>query len=256
MGIMRSRAEEVGGSLVIDTSPTTGTRIIVRLPRKLAEETLTHLRILLADDHPLFIEGVRNMLTLRGAQVVGIAKDGIEAQEMARSLKPDMLLMDINMPRMNGLEATRGIKAENPYLKIIMLTTSMDEENLFAALSAGAAGYLLKGMSADEFMTLLGEVALGEAIFSSDMAAKMLEVFARPELQASPTRPRDQLEVLNERQRDVLSLVAQGLTYKQVGAHLFLTERTVKFHMGEILKRLQLKGRRELMDFARRNQAN
>jgi len=252
MGIMRSRAEEVGGSIYIDTSPDTGTRITAHLPRRLAEKNLTHLRILLADDHPLFVDGVHNMLTLRGAQVVGIAKDGVEAQEMARALKPDLLLMDINMPRMNGLEATRSIKAEMPDLKIVMLTTSMDEENLFAALSAGAAGYLLKGMSAAEFMTVLGEVALGEAIFSSDMAAKMLEIFARPELQTSPTQPRDPLEALSERQTDVLSLVAQGLTYKEVGAHLFLTERTVKYHMGEILSRLQLKGRREAEEYAKR----
>jgi two-component system NarL family response regulator len=170
---------------------------------------------------------------------------------MARTLKPDLLIMDINMPRMNGLEATRLIRAEIPDLKIVMLTTSMEEENLFAALQAGAAGYLLKGMSADEFMTLLGEISFGEAIFSSDMAAKMLEIFARPDLQNSPTQPRDQLQILTERQRDVLSLVAQGLTYKEVGAHLFLTERTVKFHMGEILKHLQLKGRRELIELAR-----
>jgi two-component system NarL family response regulator len=252
---MRSRAEEVGGTVHIDTSPATGTRIIVRLPRRLGEDGLSHLRILLADDHPLFSDGVRDMLSIHGAQVVGIARDGLEAQEMVRSLKPDLLLMDINMPRMNGIDATRKLKADFPELKIIMLSASMEEDDLFGALSAGASGYLLKGMAGDEFMTLLTEVALGEASFSSDMAAKVLEIFARPEFQTSPTRPRDQLEALNERQRDVLSLVAQGLTYKEVGTHLFLTERTVKFHMGEILKRLQLKGRRELMEFTRKNKA-
>jgi len=251
MGIMQSRAEEVGGSLQIETSSGAGTRIIVRLPRKLAEENLLHLRILLADDHPLFVDGVRSMLEQHGVQVIGVAKDGVEAREMAHILKPDVLMMDINMPRMNGIEATRIIKAEIPELKIIMLTTSTEEENLFNALQAGAVGYLLKGMSANEFVTLLGEIASGEATFSSDMAAKMLEIFARPELQGSPTQPRDQLQSLTERQRDVLSLVAQGLTYKEVGTHLFLTERTVKFHMGEILKRLQLKGRRELIELAR-----
>ena len=251
MGIMQSRAEEVGGSLQIETSSGAGTRIIVSLPRKLAEENLSHLRILLADDHPLFVDGVRSMLEQHGVQVIGVARDGLEAQEMARKLKPDVLMMDINMPRMNGIEATHLIKAEMPDLKIVMLTTSIEEENLFAALQAGAVGYLLKGMSADEFMTLLGEISSGEATFSSDMAAKMLEIFARPELQGSPTQPRDQLESLTERQRDVLSLVAQGLTYKEVGAHLFLTERTVKFHMREILKRLQLKGRHELIQLAR-----
>jgi DNA-binding NarL/FixJ family response regulator/signal transduction histidine kinase len=250
MGIMRSRAEDVGGSLDIETSPA-GTRIIVRLPRKLSGESLADSRILLADDHPLFIDGVRGMLTQYGAHVIGVAKDGVEAQEMTRTLKPDILIMDINMPRMNGLEAARAIKAEMPEVKIVMLTTSMEEENLFAALQAGAVGYLLKGMGPAEFLTLLSEIASGEATFSSDMAAKMLEIFARPDLRTSPTQPRDQLETLSERQRDVLSLVAQGLTYKEVGQKLFLTERTVKFHMGEILKRLQIKGRRELIELAR-----
>jgi DNA-binding NarL/FixJ family response regulator/signal transduction histidine kinase len=250
MGIMRSRAEDVGGSLGIETSPA-GTRITVRLPRKLSGESLSNLRILLADDHPLFVDGVRSMLNQYGAHVIGVARDGAEAQEMARALKPDILIMDINMPRMNGLEATRAIKAEMPEVRIVMLTTSMEEENLFDALQAGAVGYLLKGMGPSEFLTLLGEIASGEATFSSDMAARMLEIFARPDLRTSPTQPRDQLGTLSDRQRDVLSLVAQGLTYKEVGQKLFLTERTVKFHMGEILKRLQLKGRRELIELAR-----
>ncbi|HEX2696348.1 MAG TPA: histidine kinase N-terminal 7TM domain-containing protein, partial [Anaerolineales bacterium] len=251
MGIMRSRAEQVGGTLMIDTSPSRGTRITATLPRRLGEDNLARLRILLADDHPLFIDGMRNMLVLGGVEVVGIAKDGIEAQEMTRTLKPDMIVMDIQMPRMNGLEATSKIKAEMPDVKIVILTTSTEEADLFEALRAGASGYLLKGMSPKEFMTLLGEISLGEASFSADMAAKMLEILSRPELQASPTQPRDPLAVLTDRQRDVLSLVAQGLTYKEVGQKLFLSERTVKFHMGEILKRLQLKGRRELMEFTR-----
>lgn len=254
LGIMRSRAEDVGGSIDIDTSPTRGTRIIAELPRRLAEGMLTQFRILLADNHPLFIDGVSNMLMQYGAQVVGIAKDGIEVQEMALALKPDLILMDINMPRMNGLDATRKIKSEMPDIKIIMLTRSMDEENLFTALSAGAAGYLLKGMDADEFMTLLGEISLGEVDFSSEIAIKMLEIFTRPELQISSTQQPDELQSLTERQRDMLSLVAQGLTYKEVGQKLFLAERTIKFHMGTILKQLQLKGRRELIEFAKRNQ--
>lgn len=254
LGIMRSRAEDVGGSIDIDTSPSTGTRIIAELPRRLAEGMLTKFRILLADNHPLFIDGVSNMLLQYGAQVVGIAKDGIEVQEMALALKPDLILMDINMPRMNGLDATRNIKSKMPDVKIIMLTRSMDEENLFTALSAGAAGYLLKGMDADEFMTLLGEISLGEVEFSSELAVKMLEIFTRPELQISPTQPPDGLQSLTERQRDMLSLVAQGLTYKEVGQRLFLAERTIKFHMGRILKQLQLKGRRELIEFTKRNQ--
>lgn len=249
LSLMRARAEEVGGSLEIKTSPTRGTRITARLPRKLAEENLSRIRTLLADDHPLIIEGVRAMLTLHGANVIGVAKDGSEALEMARALKPDLVLMDINMPRMNGLDAVRNIKAEMPDTKIIMLTSSLDEDNLFAALHAGAIGYLLKGMTGDEFMTLLAETAYGEANFSSEVAAKMLKIFTRPELQVSPTQPRNQLVRLSETQQSILNLVAEGLTYKEIGQRMFLTERTVKYHMGEILKRLHLKGRREAAEY-------
>lgn len=251
MGIMRSRAEDVGGSLRVETSPNTGTRIIVRLPRKLAEENLAGLRILLADDHPLFIEGLRNMLAARGAQVLGIARDGIEALEMTHALKPDLLLMDVNMPRMNGLEATRSINADMPKVKIVMLTSAMDEENLFIALHAGAAGYLLKGMNTNELITLLGEIAFGEAVFSTDTAARMLEVFARPELQVPSSQPRERLANLTDTQRDILSLAAQGVGYKEIGRLMFVTERTIKYHMGEVLKRLQVKGRREAVAYAK-----
>jgi DNA-binding NarL/FixJ family response regulator/nitrate/nitrite-specific signal transduction histidine kinase len=256
MGIMRSRAEAIGGSLYIDTSPTTGTRITVHLPRMLGKSNLKHLRFLLADDHPLFAVGMKNMLSLNGLQVVGVAQDGIEAIELARKLRPDILLMDIRMPRMNGLEATRQIKAEMPELIIIILTTSTAEQDLFDALYAGASGYLLKGMSANEMMPQIEEITRGETGYSTEIAAKMLEIFARPDLQTSDNSPSNPLGKLTDRQRDVLSLVAQGLTYKEIGVNLFITERTVKFHMGEILKRLQIQRRTELMDFVRQNKTH
>jgi two-component system NarL family response regulator len=187
--------------------------------------------------------------------VIGTARNGIEALELARKLQPDMIAMDIQMPQMDGLEATRLINAEMPNVKIIMLTASADEQNLFEALRAGASGYLLKGMSADEFLTLLGETSRGEAELSAGLANKMLEVFthgkdsiARKATEESLTLPSG----LTQRQVEVLQLVGQGLMYKEVGAQLFLTERTVKYHMGEILTRLQLKGRREAIDYAQR----
>jgi DNA-binding NarL/FixJ family response regulator/signal transduction histidine kinase len=255
LGIMSSRAEEVGGELMIETS-SGGTRIIARLPRKLAREALSQTRILLADDHPLFQIGLQNMLTRQGVPVVGVAKDGQEAVELAHSLGPDMLLIDIHMPRLNGLEATRRLKTELPDLKIVILTSSTQEADLFEALRAGAAGYLLKGMGSEELLTLLGEIALGEATISAEMAAKVLALFERPDIQPSPTQPKAALEALSERQLDVLRLVAQGLSYKQAGQRLYLTERTIKFHMGEILKRLQLQNRRDLIAFARRQGVN
>jgi len=158
--------------------------------------------------------------------------------------------MDIQMPRCNGLEATRLIKAEMPNVKIVMLTTSADEKNLFEALRNGASGYLHKAMGADEFLALLGGLTHGESIFSPGLANKTLEVFTRHKADKKPD-PIDSDMDLTERQLDVLRFVSQGLTYKEIGSHLFLTERTVKYHIGEILGRLHLKTRREAIDYAK-----
>jgi len=252
--MMRERAEQVGGSLQLTTSPGTGMKVSGWLPRKLSSEDLPSARILLVDDHPLFLNGLHNLLTVRGMQVIGTASDGFEALEAARKMGPDIIAMDIQMPRCNGLEATRLIKAEMPNVKIVMLTTSADEENLFEALQNGASGYLLKSMGIDEFLELLSGLIRGESIFSPGLAAKTLEVFTRykkdKELDALK-KPMDSVVELTERQLDVLRLVSQGLMYKEIGAHLFLTERTVKYHIGEILGRLHLKTRREAIDYAR-----
>ncbi len=252
--MMRERAEQVGGSLQIETAPGVGMKISGWLPRKLPSEDLLSARILLVDDHPLFLDGLRNLLTVCGMQVIGTANDGFEALEAARRMKPDIIAMDIQMPRCNGLEATRLIKAEMPNVKIVMLTTSVDEENLFEALQNGASGYLLKSMSIDEFSELLSGLIRGESVFSAGLANKTLEVFSRHaagrqlvDLKEST----DSVMELTERQLDVLRLVSQGLMYKEIGSRLFLTERTVKYHIGEILGRLHLKTRREAIDYAR-----
>ncbi len=245
LGIMRERVDDVGGSLRIESEPDKGTRVIVRLPRRLAHTSLPFSRVLIVDDHPLFIEGLKNMLTQRGAQIIGAARNGVEAQSLARDLKPDIILMDLQMPRMSGLEATRLIKTEQPEIKIVILTTSIAEADLFEALSSGASGYLLKGMSADEFMERLGDISRGEAEFSAEMANQILTEFGAKDSQTAPVD-------LTERQLEILRLVSQGLMYKQIGDRIFLTERTVKYHMGEILSRLQLKNRHEVEEYAKR----
>lgn len=243
MMIMRERAEQVGGSVEIESIPSVGTRVTARLPRNLSAEGALIARVLLVDDHPLFMDGLRNMLVARGVHVVGMARDGLEAQEMARSLNPDIILMDINMPRMNGLEATRLIKADMPEVKVAILTTSLADEDIFEALKVGASGYFPKGMAADEFMERLAEIARGDAEFSAEVARKLLDDFAQKT---------SGVLSLNDRQVEILRLVARGLTYREIGDRLYLTERTVKYHMGEILSRLQLKGRREAQDYAKR----
>jgi DNA-binding NarL/FixJ family response regulator len=214
-------------------------------------ERLKTLKILLVDDHPLFLEGIRNLLTARGLQVVGTAGDGLEALAKARALHPNLILMDVQMPRCNGLAATRMIKAEMPDVKIVMLSVSEDDADLFEALRSGACGYLLKNLDARVFFDLLERVIQDEAALAPGMTVKVLAEFARqaggpaavsPESSPAPT--------LSSRQMEILTLAAQGLTYKEVGEALCLSERTVKYHVGEILKRLHLKNRAQLIAYA------
>lgn len=205
------------------------------------------MRVLLADDHPLFIEGLRSLLASHGIDVVGTARNGLEAIEGARALHPDVILMDIKMPRMDGLAAMRLIKAEIPELKIVMLTMSAEDEDLFQAIKSGASGYLLKTQETDEFFTLLQDVAGGGVVFSPGIASRILQEFTHP---TSPERP--PAASLSARETQVLRLVAQGLTYKEAGARLFITERTIKYHMGQIVERLHLANRAQAIEYARR----
>jgi two-component system NarL family response regulator len=211
------------------------------------------MRLLLADDHPLFRDGLKNLLAIRGVDVVGTACDGVDALEKARTLKPDVILMDIQMPRLDGLAATRLIKAEQPEIKIVMLTMSENDEDLFEAIKSGAQGYLLKADETDAFFENFLDLMRGEAPLSPGIAGRVLKEFAR---QGSATelvgQPAGKEEALTPRQMEVLGLVARGLTYKEVGAKLFLSEHTIKYHMGQILERLHLENRRQVIEHARR----
>lgn len=208
----------------------------------------------MVDDHSLFLEGLQNLLTARGIRVVGLARDGLEALEKARQLTPDVILMDIRMPRCDGLAATRLIKAERPESKIVILTTSTDEADLFEAIKSGAYGYLLKSLEADTFVDYLNGVAQGEAAISREMAGALLREFAR---QATRLEDEPQNQSCGEggfeltpRQFQVLELVAHGFTYKEVASQLSLSEHTVKYHMAEILRCLHLKNREQVVAYA------
>ena len=214
------------------------------------------LRILLVDDHELFLEGLRNLLTLENIAVVGTAGDGLEALEKARNLHPDVILMDIQMPRCDGLAATRLIKAELPEIKIVMLTMSEDERDLFEAVKSGASGYLLKKLKPGTFFALLADLQSGLLPFSPGLGARLLDEFSRMSLTASPA-PSEGGELggqvgqlLSPRQMQILTLVAQGLTYRQVAETLGISEPTVKYHMGEILDRLHLENREQVVVYA------
>jgi DNA-binding NarL/FixJ family response regulator len=207
------------------------------------------VRLLLADDHTLFRDGVRSLLAARGVDVIGEAADGREAVAAALALRPDVVLMDITMPVMDGLEATRLIKASAPEIKIIMLTVSDEDRMVFEAIKSGAAGYLLKNLQADEFFDLLTGVERDEAPISRTLAARMLDEFS-----GRPQRPVKQDE-LTDREREVLQAISSGAGNREVAAALHISENTVKFHMKNILDKLHLRSRSEVVAYAARQRA-
>jgi DNA-binding NarL/FixJ family response regulator len=223
------------------------------------------MQVLLVDDHPLFLEGLRNLLMSEGIKVVGLAMDGLEALAQARRLRPDVILMDIKMPHCDGVRATRLIKAELPQCKVVMLTISDDEQDLFEAVKCGASGYLLKRLDAMKFFKFLAELQEGYPPFSPGLAEKILKEFSRqsaiPETQTVQTdnlatqadldrENESQILSLSPRQLQILTLVAQGQIYSQVASTIGIAERTVKYHMAEVLDRLHLQNRAQVIAYA------
>ena len=230
--------------------------------------------MLIVDDHPPFAKGLADLLKLRGIEAVGQAGAGLETPEMAREMRPDVVLTDIPMPRCDGLAATRLINAEFPATKIIMITASEDDRNLFEAVKSGASGYVLKDVDADALMEMLSDLGKGEVAFSPGLTAKILAEFTRlgAELNAQDGHAEDLAggrgkgvkrptvgdlsteteSALMPRQLQVLRLVASGMSYKEVGSALFMSERTVKYHMKQILDQLHLQNRSQVLAYAAR----
>lgn len=208
------------------------------------------MNILLVDDHQLFASGVKNLLEAGGYRVIGMARDGAEAITAARHLRPDIILMDIDMPNCDGLTAARRIKAELPDIKIVMLTVSADEEALFEAIRSGASGYLLKNLDAEEFFACLEQLKAGEMIFSPVLARRIRREFSSGTDRQGAAQPA--VNPLTPRQEEILSHIATGLTYKEVAAQLHITEATIKYHMGEILERLHLDSRAQAIAYITR----
>ena len=207
------------------------------------------MRVLLADDHALFRAGLASLLRAWGMDVVGQAANGVEAIELARRIKPELMLMDVGMSPFNGLEATRAIKAELPDVKIVIVTVSEDEQDLFEAIKSGAEGYILKGMSEEELGAALTRISAGEPALSPDLAAKILDEFARMAREPAE-KPAGPGEELTEREREVLRLVAGGATNREIASKLFISANTVNFHMKNILGKLHLKNRAHAAAFA------
>ena len=208
------------------------------------------IRVLLADDHVLFREGLSGIISSQpDMEVIGEADDGLEAIVKAQQLKPDLILMDIQMPGCDGLEATRTIKKELPDTIIVVLTVRDDEEKLFEAIKNGAQGYLLKSIRAREMLEMLRGALRGEAAISPHMAGRMLEEFRR----MSHQMPADTGEILDltPREQEVLGLVAQGMEDKEIAVELSISVNTVKSHLRNLLAKLQVSSRREAARLAK-----
>ncbi len=210
------------------------------------------IRILIADDHRLFREGLARVLNdTPDLTVVASAVNGAEAVTRAVETQPDVILMDVQMPGLDGVEATRQIRALFPDARILMLTVSEDADHLFAAVRAGARGYLLKSMGSEELVAAIHNVYEGAAMIAPSMAVKLLDEFAA--LSAAPPPAESGGEDLTDRERDVLGLIAQGLTNKEIAAALAVSPHTVKAHLRSILDKLHLRSRAEAAAWAARH---
>jgi DNA-binding NarL/FixJ family response regulator len=207
------------------------------------------LRILLADDHVLLRKGMRSLIAARNDMlVVGEASDGFQAIELARTTAPDIVLLDISMPRCTGLEALPQILRDAPQARIVMLTVSDDEQDLFTAIKRGAFGYLLKSMEPQQLFDLLEGVRRGEAPIAGAMATKMLNEFRL--VAPSPTPAPEALDALTAREAEVLKRVANGMSNREVADALSITENTVKVHLRNILEKLHLHNRIQASAYA------
>lgn len=205
------------------------------------------LRVVVVDDHPLYREGlVTAMTAMAGVAVVGEAGDGAQAVEVAGRLLPDVVVMDLHMPVVNGIDATRQITSAHPTVAVLVLTMLEGDDSVFAAMRAGARGYLLKGADRAEIARALEGVAHGEVVFSSGIASRVLAFFA-----AAPVAALEPFPSLTEREREILDLVARGLTNAEIARRLVVSDKTVRNHVSNVFAKLQVAGRAEAVARAR-----
>ena len=204
---------------------------------------MTPIQVLLVDDQALFREGLRTLLSVHpNLEVVGEANNGQEAIEMAAELQPDVILMDLRMPVLDGVAATRRLKESHPQCRVIVLTTFDDDEYVFDGLRAGAVGYLLKDVSSETLVEAIRTAAGGETFLQPSVAAKVVAEFARLS-ERSPSSGQGLLEPLSERELEIIALVASGASNKEIAAQLFIAEGTVKNHLTNILGKLGVRDR-------------
>ena len=206
------------------------------------------ITVFIADDHRLFRDGLRALLASAGdIQVTGEADNGEEAATLVERLQPDVVLMDIQMPGLNGIEATRRITAASPHVGVIIVTMFEDDGSVFAAMRAGARGYILKGAGQEEVARTIRAVAQGEALFGPAIAARLMSFFSGPR----PPAPAEAFPELTVREREVLSLIAAGHSNEAIAGRLVVSRKTVRNHVSNIFNKLQVAGRAEAIIRAR-----
>jgi DNA-binding NarL/FixJ family response regulator len=210
------------------------------------------IRVLIVDDQALIREGLETLLTLSpGVEVAGTARDGEEAERLVAERRPDVVLMDLRMPRRDGVEATRRIVQGHPGIRVIALTTYADDDSIFGVLDAGAMGYLTKDAGAREIVQAIQTVHAGEALLDPAVQARVIQQLrtGQPHAKPAPTLPDD----LTPREADVLRLIAQGLNNREIADRLFVTEATVKTHINNLFSKIGVRDRAQAVVYAMRN---
>lgn len=205
-------------------------------------------RVIIADDHSLFRDGISSLLEAAGYKVVAQVGSGASVIEAAEKFEPDLVLLDINMPEMGGLQALRELKNAHPDMKVVMLTVSDDDQDLFTAIKAGAEGYLLKDLESREFLRILKGMQHGEAAITRKTAARLMVGF-----QQAASQKNGPIESLTEREVQLLRLVGKGLSNREVAEQLFISQNTVKYHLRNILQKLNASNRTEAVSYAMRH---
>jgi DNA-binding NarL/FixJ family response regulator len=203
------------------------------------------MRVVVADDHSLFRDGITSLLEAAGYQVVDQVGDGDLAIEAVRNLRPDLVLLDITMPNKNGVETLEVLKSEFPTLKVVMLTVSDEDQDLLAAIQAGADGYLLKDLNSEEFLSMLEGLEKGEAALNRKMVTRVMNGYQKLATQSAESN-----EGLTGREIELLHLMVDGLSNKQIAEKLFISENTVKYHIRNILQKLDVQNRTEAVGIA------
>lgn len=213
---------------------------------------MDEIRVLIADDHPFFRDGLRVLLEATpDTEMVGEATNGDEVVTLAAELLPDVILMDLRMPGLGGIEATRKILEKTPDTGILVVTMVEDDDSVFAAMRAGARGYLLKGADKDEMLLAIRAVAREEAVFGPGIARRLIQYFSSP-IQAAPaSTPQSIFPELTDREREILSLIAAGKNNQEIAGQLFLSLKTVRNYVSSIFTKLQVADRAQAVILAR-----